>query len=98
MLQAAMDAGQAWLAALILIGSLVGCVYYGRLIKVLFFSEYTGAPVAELPLTIALRRGRGWPPWPWRAACSRPNGPPWWSQRPPPLFPWPELAPCRTSP
>ncbi|MBI4806238.1 MAG: oxidoreductase [Desulfovibrio sp.] len=57
MLQAAVDAGQTWVAALILIGSLVGCVYYGRLIKVLFFSKYEGAEVAELPLTMRLGIG-----------------------------------------
>ncbi|WP_243361455.1 proton-conducting transporter membrane subunit [Fundidesulfovibrio terrae] len=57
MLQAAMAAGQTWIAALVLIGSLIGCVYYGRLIKVLFFSPYEGQPVEEMPLTMRLAVG-----------------------------------------
>jgi len=57
MLKAALDAGQPWIAALILIGGLIGCMYYGRIIKVLFFSKYEGAPVAPLPVTMGLSIG-----------------------------------------
>jgi len=57
MLSAAIEAGQTWIAALVLIGSLIGCMYYGRLIKVLFFSPYTGEPVNELPLTMRVAIG-----------------------------------------
>ncbi|HWR04830.1 MAG TPA: proton-conducting transporter membrane subunit [Humidesulfovibrio sp.] len=57
MLQAALDAGQPWIAALILVGGLIGCVYYGRIIKVLFFSRYEGAPVGPLPITMGLSIG-----------------------------------------
>jgi len=57
MLKAALDAGQPWIAALILAGGLVGCVYYGRIIKVLFFHKYEGAPVAPLPPTMNLAIG-----------------------------------------
>ena len=57
MLKAALDAGQPWMAALILVGGLIGCVYYGRIIKVLFFTRYEGAPVARLPLTMGLAIG-----------------------------------------
>lgn len=57
MLSAALEAGQPWMAALVLTGGLVSCVYYGRLIKVLFFSKYEGAPVAALPFTMNLGIG-----------------------------------------
>ena len=57
MLKAALDAGQPWMAALILVGGLMGCIYYGRIIKVLFFSKYEGAPVAPLPVTMGLALG-----------------------------------------
>ncbi len=57
MLQAALEAGQPWIAALILVGGLIGCIYYGRIIKVLFFSRYEGAPVAPLPVTMGLAIG-----------------------------------------
>ncbi|GFK94685.1 Hydrogenase-4 component B [Fundidesulfovibrio magnetotacticus] len=52
MLTAAVDAGHAWTAALILAGSLVGCVYYGRILRVLFFTPYEGTPVEEAPWTM----------------------------------------------
>lgn len=57
MLKAALDAGQPWMAALILVGGLIGCIYYGRIIKVLFFNKYEGAPVAPLPLSMGLSIG-----------------------------------------
>jgi formate hydrogenlyase subunit 3/multisubunit Na+/H+ antiporter MnhD subunit len=57
MLKAAMDAGQVWMAVLIFTGSVVGCVYYGRIIKTLFFSGYEGKPVEELPLGMNLGIG-----------------------------------------
>jgi len=57
MLGAALEAGQPLIAALILAGGLIGCIYYGRIIKVLFFSTREGAPVAPLPLSMALPLG-----------------------------------------
>ncbi len=57
MLQAALDAGQPWMAALILVGGLMGCIYYGRIIKVLFFSPYEGGTVAPLPFSMQLSIG-----------------------------------------
>ncbi len=57
MLKAALDAGQPWIAALILVGGLIGCIYYGRIIKVLFFSTYEGPSVAPLPLSMGLATG-----------------------------------------
>jgi formate hydrogenlyase subunit 3/multisubunit Na+/H+ antiporter MnhD subunit len=57
MLKAALDAGQPWIAALVLAGGLIGCVYYGRIIKMLFFHKYEGAPVAPLPPTMNLAIG-----------------------------------------
>jgi Formate hydrogenlyase subunit 3/Multisubunit Na+/H+ antiporter, MnhD subunit len=57
MLKAALDAGQPWIAALVLVGGLIGCIYYGRIIKVLFFHKYEGAPVARLPWSMDLSIG-----------------------------------------
>lgn len=57
MLKAAMDAGQSWMAVLIFGGSLAGFVYYGRIIKTLFFSSREGKPVERLPLTMNLGIG-----------------------------------------
>ena len=57
MLHAAVTSGHAWTAALILTGSLVGCIYYGRLIKALFFHKWEGPAVAELPMTMRVTLG-----------------------------------------
>lgn len=59
MIQAAVDAGYIWLAALILGGSLVGAVYYTRILKVLVFEERPAdAPVVqEAPLSMRLAMG-----------------------------------------
>lgn len=57
MLHAAVTAGHAWTAALILAGSLIGCVYYGKIIKVLYFNAYTGKPVQELPVSMRAALG-----------------------------------------
>ncbi|MDD2965875.1 MAG: proton-conducting transporter membrane subunit [Desulfovibrionaceae bacterium] len=46
MIQAAVDAGYIWLAALILAGSLVGAIYYTRILKTLVFEERP----ADLPV------------------------------------------------
>ncbi len=57
MLSAALEAGQPWIAALVLTGGLISCVYYGRVLKVLFFSKYEGAPVASLLFSMNLGIG-----------------------------------------
>ncbi len=59
MIQAAAEAGQLWLAALILGGSLVGLVYYTRILKTLVFEERPDyLPAAtEAPLTMRLGMG-----------------------------------------
>ncbi len=59
MIQAAVDAGFIWLAALILGGSLVGAIYYTRILKVLVFEERPAdAPVVkEAPLSMRLAMG-----------------------------------------
>jgi formate hydrogenlyase subunit 3/multisubunit Na+/H+ antiporter MnhD subunit len=57
MLKAALDAGQPWMAALILTGGLISCVYYGRIIKVLLFTRYDGEPVRPLPVSMGLAMG-----------------------------------------
>lgn len=56
MIQAAVDAGYVWLAALILAGSLVGAVYYTRILKTLVFEPRPmDAPeVEEAPLSMRL--------------------------------------------
>lgn len=53
MLYALADANP-WLAALLLLASLAGCVYYTRIIKTLIFEPYTGPPVAEAPWSMRL--------------------------------------------
>jgi formate hydrogenlyase subunit 3/multisubunit Na+/H+ antiporter MnhD subunit len=57
MLTALLDAGQTWTAVLILAGSLVACVYYGRIIKALFFSPSPEGKVEEAPLTMRAATG-----------------------------------------
>jgi formate hydrogenlyase subunit 3/multisubunit Na+/H+ antiporter MnhD subunit len=54
MIQAATAAGQIWLAALILLGSLVGLIYYTRILKTLVFEERPAdlPAVTEAPLSM----------------------------------------------
>ncbi len=56
MIQAAVNAGQIWLAALILAGSLVGAVYYTRILKTLIFEERPShlPQVEEAPFSMRL--------------------------------------------
>mgnify|MGYP000002912414 CR=1 FL=1 len=49
MLHSAVQAGLYPVAAVILIGSLIGAVYYGRLLKVLFFTQGEQRKVPEAP-------------------------------------------------
>ncbi len=41
-----------FMAGLMLLASLAGCVYYMRIIRTLIFEPYSGPPVAEVPLTM----------------------------------------------
>ncbi|TWA70048.1 formate hydrogenlyase subunit 3/multisubunit Na+/H+ antiporter MnhD subunit [Azospirillum brasilense] len=50
MIYAAVAAGHTAVAALILLGSVVGAFYYLRLIRILFFEPYDGPALAEAPL------------------------------------------------
>lgn len=45
------------LAAIMLVASLAGCVYYTRIIRALIFEPYTGQPVAEAPLLMRIPIG-----------------------------------------
>ena len=56
MVKAVVDAGYLWLGALILIGSLVGAVYYIRILRTLVFEQRPAhlPAVAEAPLFIRL--------------------------------------------
>lgn len=45
------------LAALMLLASLAGCVYYTRIIRALVFEPYEGQPVAEAPLSMRIPVG-----------------------------------------
>lgn len=47
MLYDAVEAGYWYFAALILLASVIGAIYYIRLVKTLFFEKYTGMPVKE---------------------------------------------------
>ncbi|GFH62948.1 MAG: H+-translocating [NiFe] hydrogenase complex, transmembrane subunit CooM [Candidatus Desulfovibrio kirbyi] len=59
MIQAAANAGQIWLSALILAGSLAGAIYYSRILKTLVFEERPAhlPVVAEAPLSMRLSLG-----------------------------------------
>lgn len=57
MLYAAVDAGYWYFAALILLGSIIGAIYYIRLIKTIFFEKYEGPAVKEAPLTMLIPIG-----------------------------------------
>lgn len=50
----AIAASSPLLAALLLLASLAGCVYYTRIIKALIFEPYAGPAVQEPPLTMRL--------------------------------------------
>ena len=56
MIQAATDAGHVWLAALILAGSLVGAIYYTRILKTLVFEARPEhlPQVSEAPFSMRL--------------------------------------------
>ncbi|MDR0816055.1 MAG: oxidoreductase [Desulfovibrio sp.] len=56
MIQASVNAGYIWMAALILAGSLVGAIYYTRILKTLLFDERPAhlPNVAEAPLYMRL--------------------------------------------
>ena len=47
MLYDAVEAGYWYFAALILLASVIGAIYYIRLLKTIFFEKYNGAPVKE---------------------------------------------------
>ncbi len=47
MLYDAVEAGFWYLSALILLASIIGAIYYIRLLKTVFFEKYSGAPVKE---------------------------------------------------
>lgn len=57
MLYAAVDAGYWYFAALLLLGSIIGAIYYIRLIKTVFFEKYEGPSVKEGPLTMLIPIG-----------------------------------------
>ncbi|MDR2745027.1 MAG: oxidoreductase [Desulfovibrio sp.] len=56
MIQASVNAGYIWVAALILAGSLVGAVYYTRILKTLIYDERPAdlPAVREAPLTMRI--------------------------------------------
>lgn len=57
MLYSAVEAGAWYFAALILLGSIIGAIYYIKLIRTLFFEKYTGPAVKEAPLTMTVPIG-----------------------------------------
>lgn len=47
--------GDQWLyAGVILLGSFIGCFYYLRIIKTIYFEKYTGPKVSEVPLAMLI--------------------------------------------
>lgn len=57
MLYAAVNAGYWYIAALLLLGSIIAAIYYIRLIKTVFFEKYEGTAVEEAPLTMLVPIG-----------------------------------------
>ena len=57
MLYAAVSAGYWYIAALILLGSIIAAIYYIRLIRTVFFEKYEGPAVEEAPLTMRIPIG-----------------------------------------
>ncbi|MGD0639790.1 MAG: proton-conducting transporter membrane subunit [Roseiarcus sp.] len=58
MIYAAVSAGQAPVAALLLAGSIIGVIYYTRVVSVLFYRPYTGAAdVGEAPASMLVAMG-----------------------------------------
>ncbi|TCN77000.1 proton-conducting transporter membrane subunit [Shewanella fodinae] len=54
MVYAVVQAGQLPLAIAILLGSVIGAVYYVRILRVVFFERYTGPEIAEAPTPMLL--------------------------------------------
>lgn len=54
MIYAGAQGGQILLPAVILFGSVLGGIYYLRLVRLLFFEKYAGAPLKEAPLPMLL--------------------------------------------
>lgn len=57
MLYANVEAGHWYFAAFILMGSVIGAIYYAKLIRTMFFEKYEGAPVKEGPLVMTIPIG-----------------------------------------
>lgn len=57
MLQALVAAGHPAVAAVLLLGSLAGCVYYMRIVRTLVFQPYTGPVVREAPAAMRAATG-----------------------------------------
>ena len=57
MLYANVQAGHTELAALILLGSVIGGFYYVRLLRVIFFEKYEGPKLQEAPLSMLIPLG-----------------------------------------
>jgi formate hydrogenlyase subunit 3/multisubunit Na+/H+ antiporter MnhD subunit len=54
MLYANVEAGFWYFAALILLGSVIGAIYYIKLIKTMFFEKYEGPPIKEGPVIMLI--------------------------------------------
>lgn len=57
MLYANIEAGYWYYAALILLGSIIGAIYYIRLIKTIFFEKYEGPEIKEAPIVMLIPLG-----------------------------------------
>jgi formate hydrogenlyase subunit 3/multisubunit Na+/H+ antiporter MnhD subunit len=54
MIYAAVDAGYAPVAAVMLVGGVIGAMYYVRVLRIVFLEPYTGPTVAEAPRSMRL--------------------------------------------
>jgi formate hydrogenlyase subunit 3/multisubunit Na+/H+ antiporter MnhD subunit len=57
LIYACVEAGHWPLAAIILAGSIIGAVYYARVLRTLFFERYQGPQVEEAPFSMLLATG-----------------------------------------
>ncbi|MBK1662909.1 oxidoreductase [Rhodospirillum rubrum] len=57
MIYACVEAGQVGVAAVILVGSVIGALYYARVLRAVFFEPYRGPKVVEAPLTMRIALG-----------------------------------------
>lgn len=57
MIYACVEAGQIPVAIVMLLGGVIGAMYYARILRVVFFAPYSGPAIAEAPLSMRIVLG-----------------------------------------